>query len=86
MRQHVGEIDSAGLHEIEVVLDAVLAHCFAKEVKPTLMTLWPAAPRLMQVSIERQAKRFDKVSGSDYAYLGYRPGNALVIIGLVGSV
>jgi hypothetical protein len=80
------DFDPASKPELLPMLDALLAHCFAKEVKPTLMTLWPAAPRLMQVSIERQAKRFGKVSGTDFAYLGYRPGNALVIIGLVGSI
>jgi hypothetical protein len=80
------DFDPASQAELLPMLNAVLQHCFARKLKPVIMTLWPAAPRLMQTSIERQAKRYGAVSGTDYAWLGYKPGNAAVIIGLLSGI
>ena len=68
------------------MLDAALAHCFAHELKPVVMTLWVSGPRLIQQSVERQAQIFGAVSGEDYVYLGYRTGNFAVVAGMVNSI
>lgn len=80
------DFDAASKPELLPMLDAAVAHCFIKKLQPTVVTLWPAGLRLLQSSVERQAKRFGKISGTDYAWLGYRPGNALVVVGLAGSI
>jgi uncharacterized protein (DUF2249 family) len=80
------DFDPASKPELQPMLEAALAHCFAKDLKPTIMTLWEAGPRLIQTSVEKQARRFGKQSGIDYAWLGYKPGTSAVILGMVGGV
>jgi hypothetical protein len=80
------DFDPASKPELLPILDAAIAHCFIKGLKPTIVTLWPAAPRLVQTSVERQARRFSKVSGTDFAWLGYRPGNSAVVLGVAGGI
>jgi hypothetical protein len=80
------DFDPASKPELQPMLDAALAHCFERNLKPTIMTLWEAGPRLIQSSVERQAKRYGKVSGVDYVWLGYRPGTSAVILGVVSGI
>ncbi|MCC7479089.1 hypothetical protein IT575_11605 [bacterium] len=80
------DFDPASKPELQPMLDAVLQHCFAKGIKPTIMTLWPGGPALIQGSVERAAKQFNKVNGTDFVFLGYKPGNAAVMRGMVGGV
>jgi hypothetical protein len=80
------DFDPASKAELLPMLDAVLAHCFIKGYRPTVITLWPAAPRLLQTSVEAQAEIFGKTNGVDFAFLGYRPGNAAVVQGVVDGI
>jgi hypothetical protein len=80
------DFDAASKPELLPMLDAALAHCFAHKLRPVVMTLWVSGPRLVQQSVERQARLFGAVSGQDYVYLGYRPGNFAVVAGLVNSI
>lgn len=80
------DFDPASKPELQPFLDAVLQHCFAKGLKPTVMTLWPGGPALIQGSVERAAKAFGKTNGVDYVFLGYKPGNAAVMRGVVGGM
>ena len=76
------DFDPGSKPELFPMLSAMIAHCFEKEHKVHLLTLWPGAPALMQSAIERQAALYGKTSGTDYVYLGYKAGAAAVIIGL----
>ena len=80
------DFDPASKPELLPMLEAVLAHCFARGVKPHLLTLWPSGPGLAQTAIERQAKKFGKVSGEDYCFLGFRYGTVAVVLGMVSSI
>lgn len=80
------DFDPASKPELLPMLEAVLAHCFAREIRPHLLTLWPSGPGLAQQAIERQAEKFNKTSGEDYCFLGFRYGGAAVIMGVVSSV
>jgi len=80
------DFDAASKPELLPMLDAALAHCFAHKLKPVVMTLWLSGPRLIQQSVEKQAHIFGAVSGQDYVYLGYRPGNFAVVAGMVNSI
>jgi hypothetical protein len=81
-----GDFDPASKPELFPMLEAVLAHCFEKGIHPHLLTLWPSGPGLMQRAIERQAAIYDKESGVDYCFLGFRYGAAAVVLGMAGSV
>jgi hypothetical protein len=81
-----GDYDPASKPELQPMMDAVLAHCFCKGLKPHILTLWPGGPALLQQAVERQATRFNKQSGVDYAYLGYKAGNFAVVIGMANGI
>lgn len=72
--------------ELLPALHAILAQCFKKGIKPDLLTLWPDGPGLMQTAIEAEAARYNKVSGTDYAFLGFRYGTLALIIGMGSSI
>jgi len=81
-----GDFDPASKPELLPMLDVLLAHCFSRNLKAHVLTLWPAAPSLLQTVVERQAKLFNKQSGVDYCYLGYKPGAFAVIVGMNSSI
>ena len=81
-----GDFDPASKPELYPMLNAVIAHCFEKDIKPHILTLWPAGPGLMLEAVEQQATLYDKQSGEDYVYLGFRYGSAAVVLGMAGSV
>jgi hypothetical protein len=72
--------------ELLPVLHSLLAQCFNKGIKPDLLTLWPDGPGLMQTAIETEAARYNKVSGTDYSFLGFRYGSLALIIGMGSSI
>jgi hypothetical protein len=80
------DFDPASKPELFPMLNALLAHCFERDIKPSLLTLWPSGPGLMQTAIEEQAKKYNKVSGEDYCFLGFRYGTVAVILGLTSSI
>jgi hypothetical protein len=80
------DFDPASKPELFPMLNALLAHCFEREVQPHLLTLWPSGPGLMQLAVENQAKIYNKQSGKDYCFLGFKYGTVAVILGLAGSV
>jgi hypothetical protein len=80
------DFDPASKPELFPMLNAMIAHCFEKNHKVHLLTLWPGGPALMQEAIEDQASIYKKVDGTDYAYLGFKAGGAAVILGLTGGI
>lgn len=80
------DFDPASKPELLPALHAILAHCFSKGLKPHLLTLWASGPGLMQTAIETEAQRFNKVSGTDFCFLGFRYGTLAVILGMVSSI
>ncbi len=76
------DYDAASMPELQPMLHAILKHAFKKDLKIILMGHWPLGIPLGQIAIEDEAKRFKKVYGRDYAFLGYRPGVAAVMINL----
>ena len=76
------DYDAASMPELQPMLSAILKHAFKKNLKVILMSHWPLGVPLGQIAIEEEAKRFKKVYGIDYAFLGFRPGVAAVMINL----
>ena len=83
------DFDPASKPELLPMLEAVLAHCFVKDVKglkPHLLTLWPSGPGLAQRAIEGQAAKYGKESGTDWCFLGFRYGTVAVVLGMASSI
>ena len=68
--------------ELQPMAQALLRHCFSRGVKVVAVCLWPDAPGLAQAALEKVAAEFDKSSGVDYAFMGYKPGMASVVINM----
>jgi hypothetical protein len=81
-----GDFDPASKPELYPMLKALIAHCFQRGVKVHVLTLWPAGPALMQTAVEEEAAKYNKVSGTDYVFLGYKPGSVAVILGMEKSI
>jgi hypothetical protein len=80
------DFDPASKPELLPILKAALAHCFARGIKPHVLTLWPSGPGLAQQAVDEMATKFNKKSGEDYVFLGFRYGTVAVILGMVSSI
>lgn len=76
------DYDAASMPELQPMLHAILRHLFRKNHRVLMMGHWPLGLPLGQMALEEEARRAGKVYGVDYAFLGYRPGIAAVIVNL----
>ncbi|MCX7703281.1 MAG: hypothetical protein N2234_04165 [Planctomycetota bacterium] len=76
------DYDPAAKAELYPMTLAVLRHCFRKNLKVLAMNLWPQGAGLVRMALSTAAKEYKKENGSDYVFLGYKPGGAVVIIGM----
>lgn len=81
-----GDYGPSSKPELQPMLSALLAHCFTKNHKVHLLTLWPDGPSLLQTAVEAEAKLAGKQNGTDYCFLGYKAGTLAVILGMNSSV
>jgi len=61
---------------------AVLRHCFRKHLQVIAMTLYPAGTGLGERALNLAAKAEGAVRNKDYAWLGYKSGFQVVMIGI----
>ncbi len=61
---------------------AVLRHCFRKHVQVIAMTLYPAGTGLGERALRTAAQAEGAVLNRDYAWLGYKSGFQVVMIGI----
>src|SRR2546425_1611779 len=61
---------------------AVMRHCFRKHLQVIAMTLYPAGTGLGERAVSLAAKAEAAVKNKDYAWLGYKSGNQVVMIGI----
>jgi hypothetical protein len=61
---------------------AVLRHLFGRGVRVVVMCLWPEAHGLAQEALETTAREAGRTYGTDYVYVGYKPGTTSVILNL----
>jgi len=73
------DFDPASLPEIGPFLRANLHHLMRREVKIVVLSLWEFAPPLVISYLEEVTPTYDYEYGTDYAYLGYKPGQELAI-------
>jgi hypothetical protein len=72
--------------ELQPMAIAVLRHCFRKGLKPVVLTLYPAAPGLIERALNIAATAEGKKRNVDYVFLGYKSGSQSVILGLGESI
>ena len=77
------DYDPSTVPELQPMTLAVLRHCFSKEIPVIVTTMFPTGAGLARDAMETVAKEYPNLSyGTDYAYMGYKPGYSLVILGI----
>lgn len=72
--------------ELQPMAKAVLRHCFRKGIKPVVLTLYPAAPGLLEEALRTTSEAEGKQRNVDFVFLGYKSGSQSVILGLGESI
>lgn len=72
--------------ELQPMSIAVLRHCFRKNLKPVILTLYPAGPGLVERALAIASEAEGKRRNEDYVFLGYKSGSQTVILGLGESI
>ena len=72
----------ASLAELNPMAKALLQQCFNKKVRVIGLTLLPDGAAMGDTLIKEVSEETGAVDGEDYVFLGYRPGNDLVILGM----
>jgi len=80
------DYDPGSEAELYPATEALLEHCFRKNLRVYMMGLWPAGISLGNLAFERVAPNYDKQYGIDYVNVGYRPGGPVMLLSLGKNV
>ena len=72
--------------ELQPMSIAVLRHCFRRNLKPVILTLYPAGPGLIERALAVAGAAEGKQRNTDYVFLGYKSGNQAAILGLGDNI
>ncbi|MEO0205824.1 MAG: hypothetical protein ABIL22_04010 [candidate division WOR-3 bacterium] len=76
------DYDPGSEAELYPATEAVIEHCFRKNLRIYMMGLWPAGSELGNIALNNLAQIYDKKYGEDYINVGYRPGGAVMLLSL----
>lgn len=76
----------ATMPEVYPMNQALVRHCFEKNVRVIGLALWPEGVSLAQEAMEIAAEEFDKEYGVDYVNLGYKAGGIVVISAVAENI
>ena len=76
------DFDPSAAPELYPMLESLVHHCFKKNHRLILVTLWPGAPGLVNQVLEEQSKLLNKVKGENYIFLGFKTGGYGVVLSL----
>jgi len=76
------DYDASSMPELDPMLRAMLRHCFKKNLKVIMLGHWPLGLPLGQLALDDIAREYHKKYGTDYVFLGYRPGLQAVMLNL----
>jgi hypothetical protein len=66
--------------ELDPMAVAVLRHCFARNVRVIIMSMYIQGAALAERAIAQTAAEFSKKAGVDYVTMGFRPGGAVIMM------
>jgi hypothetical protein len=73
------DYDPQAMAEVHPMAKAIMRQCFAKDVKLIISALSQNGPGMAEQLISEVGREFNKESGIDYCYLGYKPYPGIVI-------
>jgi len=76
------DFDPQSMPELYPMLLAILRHCYARNTKVILMTLWAPGTGMVEMAFNELSKEFKKTYGHDYVFLGFKVGAAAVALGM----
>jgi len=77
------DYDPSTVPELQPMTLAVLRHCLSKQIPVIVTTMFPTGAGLARDAMETVAKEYPNLAyGTDYAYMGYKPGYTLVMLGI----
>ncbi|MGQ9663904.1 MAG: hypothetical protein ACUVUH_01040 [bacterium] len=76
------DFDPQSMPELYPMLEALLNHLFAKNIKVLVMALWPQGAGMADLALSTIPKVYNKEYGKDYVFLGYKAGAAAVVLGI----
>jgi hypothetical protein len=79
------DFDPSAKAELEPMTQALLEHCFKRNLRVIGMTFWYQGLTLANRIFKDVATRYGKTSGVDYAFLGFKYGDAGLIITGMGE-
>lgn len=74
------DYDPSALAELDPMTYAILNHAFSKDLKVIVGCLSQFGVGMAEIRLTEVAQEYDKKSGLDYCFLGYRPYPAIVIL------
>ncbi len=76
------DFDPGSQAELFPMLNSILRHAFAKDIKVIVLGLWLTGMGLGEEALSTVSKEYNKVYGQDYVFLGWRSGILPVILGM----
>jgi hypothetical protein len=76
----------SSMPELRPMAVAVLRHCFQRDLRVLVMTLYTDGAALAEGVVEEVAEEADKVAGRDYINLGFKPGWTSVVLGMGADI
>ena len=68
------DYDPGSRAEVHPMAEALIEHCFRKDLRVICPALWPVGPSLAAEAFGKLAPKYDKKEGIDYVNLGYFAG------------
>jgi len=78
--------EASSLPEVRPLAEAVLNHCFQKNIKVVGLALFAEGTAIGYDILNTVAARYNKQNGVDFIYLGYRPQYSAAILGMGESI
>uniref|UniRef100_A0A7V3RIF5 Uncharacterized protein n=1 Tax=candidate division WOR-3 bacterium TaxID=2052148 RepID=A0A7V3RIF5_UNCW3 len=76
------DFDPQSMPELYPMLEALLNHCFNRNLRVLILALWPQGAGMAEMVLKKVPVVYNKNYGKDYVFLGYKAGAAAVVLGM----